>query len=143
MHARKPISESSRKSKDRTSEDGKKRKKSSGANAQDDTDAKGASDSPTADEPTATEETFLSAPSRVISQDDYDYDATGKGGRDTDWLYQPDLNHADSTSLITQRFKAERILKRIHFNQKRRRRRRLTVEPSCYHWHTHRFYDFS
>jgi hypothetical protein len=30
---------------------------------------------------------------------------------------------------MTRRFKADRILKRIHFNQKRRRRRRLTVEP--------------
>jgi len=70
--------------------DGKKRKKSSGVNAQDDTDAKGESDSPTADvdEPAATEETFSSAPppkkkqsSRVNTQDDYD--ATGKGGSDT------------------------------------------------------------
>jgi hypothetical protein len=48
----------------------------------------------------------------------------------TDWLYQPDLNHTDSKSLLTRRFKAERILKRIHFNQKRRRRGRLSVEPS-------------
>jgi hypothetical protein len=73
-----------------TSVDGKKRKKSSGVNAQDDTDAKDESDSPTAnvDEPAATEETFSSAPppkkkqsSRVNTQDDYD--ATGKGGSTT------------------------------------------------------------
>jgi len=65
--------------------------------------------------------------SRINTQDDYD--ATGKGGSDnatvrpasTDDtssasiavklshgdLYQPDLNHADSKSLITRRFKAE------------------------------------
>ncbi len=42
------------KSKDRMSEE-KKRKKSSRANTQDDINAKGASDSPTADEPAATE----------------------------------------------------------------------------------------
>jgi len=48
----------------------------------------------------------------------------------TDWLYEPDLNHIDSKSILTRRFKAERILKRIHFNQKRRRRGRLSVEPS-------------
>ena len=66
----------------------KKRKKSSWANTQDDTDAKGESDSPAADEPAATEETFSSAPppkkkqsSRVSTQNDYD--ATGKGGSDT------------------------------------------------------------
>ena len=49
---------------------------------------------------------------------------------DRDWLYKPGLSHADSKPLITRRLKAKRILKRIHFNQKRRRRRRLTVEPS-------------
>ena len=64
----------------------KKRKKSSGVNTQD-TDAKGESDSPTADEPAATEKTSSSAPppqkkqsSRVNTQDDYD--ATGKGDSD-------------------------------------------------------------
>ena len=83
----KPISESSRKSKGRLSEE-KKRKKSFGVNTQDDTDAKGESDSPTADEPAATEKTSSSAPppqkkqsTRVNTQDDYD--ATGKGGSDT------------------------------------------------------------
>ena len=82
----KPISDSSRKSKDRTSEE-KKRKKSSGVNTKDVTDAKGELDSPTADEPAATEKTSSSAPppqkkqsSRVNTQDDYD--ATGKGGSD-------------------------------------------------------------
>ncbi len=65
----------------------KKRKKSSRANTQDGTNAKGASDSPTADKPAATEKTSSSAPppkkkksSRVNTQDDYD--ATGKGDTD-------------------------------------------------------------
>ena len=65
----------------------KKRKKSSRANTQDGTNAKGASDSPTADKPAATEKTSSSAPppqkkqsSRVNTQDEYD--ATGKGGSD-------------------------------------------------------------
>ena len=67
--------------------DGKKRKKSSRANTQNCTNAKGASDSPTADKPAATEKTSSSAPppkkkqsSLVNTQDDYD--ATGKGGSD-------------------------------------------------------------
>jgi len=50
-----PISESSRKSKDRMSEEGKKRKKSSGANA------RGEPHSPAAEEPEATEGTSSSA----------------------------------------------------------------------------------
>ncbi len=86
MEKENPISDSSRKSKDRTSEE-KKRKISSGTNTQDDTDVKGESDSPTADEPAVTEETISSAPppqkkqsSQVNTQDDYD--ATGKGGSD-------------------------------------------------------------
>ncbi len=49
---------------------------------------------------------------------------------DRDWLYQPGLSPADSKSLITRRLKAKRILKRIHFHHKRRRRGRLTVESS-------------
>ena len=49
---------------------------------------------------------------------------------DRDWLYQPGLNHADSKPLIFRLFKAKRILQRIHFHHMRRRRRRLTVEPS-------------
>jgi len=56
-----PISESSRKSKDRMSEEGKKRKKSSGANAQNGTDTRGKSDSPAAEESEATEGTSSSA----------------------------------------------------------------------------------
>ncbi len=49
---------------------------------------------------------------------------------DRDWLHEPGLNHADNKPFITRRFNAERILKRIHFHHKRRRRRKLTVEPS-------------
>jgi hypothetical protein len=49
---------------------------------------------------------------------------------DREWLYQPGLSHADSKPLITRRLKAKRILKRIHFHHKRRRRGRLSVEPS-------------
>ena len=56
-----PIPDSSRKFKDRMSEERKKRKKSSGANAQDGTDARGESDSPAAEEPEATEGTSSSA----------------------------------------------------------------------------------
>ena len=65
----------------------KKRKKLSGANIQDDIDAKGESDSPTADEPAATKEISSSAPplkkkqSSLINTQD-SYDATGKGGSD-------------------------------------------------------------
>ena len=70
-----PISDSSRKSKDRTSEEKKKK-----ANIQDDSDAKGELDSPTADEPAATEGTSSSAPppkKKQSSRDDYD--AKGQG----------------------------------------------------------------
>jgi len=57
-----PNSESSRKSKDRMSEDRKKRKKSSGVNTQKDTDANGELDSPASDEIAANEGTSSSAP---------------------------------------------------------------------------------
>ena len=80
-----PISDSSRKSKDRTSEE-KKRK------------------SPTADEPAATKETFSSAPppkkkqsSRVNTQDDYD--ATGKGGSDNATVRPASTEDASSGSI--------------------------------------------
>jgi hypothetical protein len=55
-------SDSPRKSNDRTSEDRKKRMKSSGVNTQEDTDANGELDSLAADELAANEETSSPAP---------------------------------------------------------------------------------
>ena len=82
----------------------KKRKKSSRANTQDCTNAKGASDSPTADKPAATEKTSSSAPppkkkqsSRVNTQDDYD--ATGKGGSDNATVRPASTEDASSGSI--------------------------------------------
>ena len=49
-------------------EDRKKRKKSSWINTQDDTDAKGESDSSTADEPAATEKTSSSEEAVIPGQ---------------------------------------------------------------------------
>jgi hypothetical protein len=79
----------------------KKRKKSSRANTQDDTDAKGESDSPTADEPAKTSS---SAPppkkkksSRVNTQDDYD--ATGKGVSDNATVRPASTEDASSGSI--------------------------------------------
>ena len=86
------------------SEDRKKRKKSSGVNTQDDTDAKGESNSPTADLPAATEKTSSSAPppqkkqsSRVNTQDDYD--ATGKGSTDNATVQPASTDDTSSGSI--------------------------------------------
>ena len=57
-----PNSESSRKSKDRMSEEKKKRKNPSGVNTHEDIDANGELDSPAADEPAANEGTSSPAP---------------------------------------------------------------------------------